>query len=74
MEYMKVLTINLSDDMEQRLQEVSQREHRTLEEAACEILRKRLILDKLHGLYPESERLAKAAGFESEDDVLRAIS
>jgi plasmid stability protein len=71
---MKTLTINLPDDMEQRLQEVSQREHRSLEETACDILRRRLLLDKFHDIYPESERLAREAGFESEDDILRSIS
>jgi predicted transcriptional regulator len=74
MKYMKALTINLSDVMEQRLQEVSQREHRTPEETACEILRKRLILEKLQDLYRESEPLFRAAGYESEEDILRSIS
>jgi plasmid stability protein len=74
MECMKLLTINLPDDLEQRLQEVSQREHRSPEETVCEILRRRLLSDRFHELCRESEQLAKAAGFESEDDVLRAIS
>ncbi|MBN1492474.1 MAG: hypothetical protein JXA69_21355 [Phycisphaerae bacterium] len=71
---MTPLTINLPDDLAQRLREMSNREQRSPEDAACEILRKRLILDRFHDLCRESESLAKAAGFESEDDVLRAIS
>jgi plasmid stability protein len=71
---MKALTINLPDDLEQRLQEFSRRENRSPEDAVCEILRKRLILERLHDLYRESEPLFKAAGFESEEDILRSIS
>jgi len=71
---MKPLTINLPDELVQRLQELSSRQQRSPEETVCEIVRKRLILDRLHDLCRESESLAKAAGFQSEDDVLRAIS
>jgi predicted transcriptional regulator len=74
MECMKALTINLPDDVERRLQEVSQREHRSPEETACDILRRRLLLDRFHELCRESEALFKAAGFESEEDILRSIS
>ncbi len=38
---MKPLTINLPDDLVQRLCELSGREKRSPEEAVCEILRKR---------------------------------
>ena len=70
---MKPLSINLPDDLVERLQELSSREQRSPEDTVCEILRKRLILDRFHDLCRESESLAKAAGFQSEDDVLRAI-
>ncbi len=71
---MKPLSINLPDDLVERLEELSSRQQRSPEDTVCEILRKRLILDRFHDLCRESELLAKAAGFESEDDVLRAIS
>jgi len=71
---MKSLTINLPDDLEGRLQEVSRRRHRSPEETVCEILRHRLQLDRFHDLCQQSEPLAKAAGFDSEEDLLRAIS
>lgn len=71
---MKALTIHLPDALEQRLQELSRREHRSPEDTACEILRRRLILDRFHDLCRASEPLAKAAGFESEEDILRSIS
>ena len=74
MECMKSLTIILSDEVARDLDEVSRREHRSPEDVACDILRRRLILDRFHELCRESESLARAAGFTSEDDVLRAIS
>ena len=71
---MRPLTINLPDDLDERLRELASREHRSPEEAVCDILRRRLLLDRFHALCRESEQLAKAAGFESEEDILRAIS
>jgi plasmid stability protein len=71
---MRLLTIQLTDEVDQRLRAVSSREQRSPEETAAEILRKRLALDRFHDLCRESEMLAKAAGFTSEDDLLRSIS
>ena len=72
-EHMKAVTINIPEDLERRLVEVSRRKGRSLEDTVCEILRRRLLLDRFHELCRESESLAKAAGFENEEDVLRAI-
>ena len=74
MDGMKSLTINIPDDLERRLQEMSNRQHRSPEDTVCDILRRRLNVERFHVLCRESESLAKAAGFESEDDILRAIS
>ena len=71
---MKSLTISLPDDLERRLLELSDRTHRSPEETAFDILRKRLMLDRFHELCRQSEPLAKAAGFKSEEDVLREVS
>ena len=71
---MKAMTINLPDDLAEGLGEVSRREHRSPEDTLCDILRRRLRADRFHALCAESEMLAKAAGFECEDDILRAFS
>lgn len=71
---MKALTINLSDELAQRLGAMSTREQLSPEETAEEILRRRLLLDRFHDLCRQSESLARAAGFTSEEDILRAIS
>ena len=47
---MKSLTINLPDDLARRLQELSNRRQRTPEDTICEIIRKRLMLDRFHDL------------------------
>jgi predicted transcriptional regulator len=74
MDHMKVLTISLSDELEQRLREVSGRQRRTPEDAARDILRRRLLADRFGELCRESEEIAKAAGYKSEDEILRTIS
>jgi len=71
---MKSLTIHLPDELGQQLEELCRRERRSPEDTVCEILRRQLVLDRFHELCRASEPLAKAAGFESEEDVLRAIS
>lgn len=71
---MKALTINLPDDLDQRLREFAGRENLSPEESVREIVRRQLMQDRFHELCRESEKLAKAAGFKSEDDILRSIS
>lgn len=71
---MKPLTINLSDDLEQRLRQLSEREQKSPEDTVYQIVRRRLLLDRFHELCRESEQYARAAGFTSEDELLRAIS
>jgi plasmid stability protein len=71
---MRAITIKLPDDLDRQLREQSDRRHQTPEDTAREILHRRLTMDRFHELCRESEALAKAAGFASEDDVLRAIS
>ena len=71
---MKTITIQLSDEVEQRLRDLSSREQRPVEETAEEILRRRLALDRFHDLCRESEKLARAAGYASEEDLLKDIS
>ncbi|MBN1346612.1 MAG: hypothetical protein JXQ73_28235 [Phycisphaerae bacterium] len=66
--------VQLPDELERRLRELSNRQRRPLEETAAEILRRRLMLDRFHDLCRESEALAEAAGYRSEDELLRDVS
>lgn len=71
---MKSLTIQLSEDLARDLTSLSQRQHASVEETAGEILRRRLLLSRFQELCRESEPLARAAGFTSEEEILRSIS
>lgn len=71
---MKTITVELSDETERRLRDLSDREQRAPEEVARDILRRRLTLDRFHDLCRESAPLALAAGYASEADVLADIS
>lgn len=73
-ERMKSLTIQIPESLEKRLAEYSCRHGLSLADAACEIIHRRLLLNRFHELCRESESLAKAAGFQNEEQVLRAIS
>ena len=71
---MRMLKVPIPDDLSRRLEQFCRRQHQSAEDAVREILRKRLLLDRFHELCRESEALASAAGFRSEDDLLEAIS
>jgi hypothetical protein len=71
---MRSLTIQLSEDLARDLANLSQRQHASVEETARGILRRRLLLSRFQELCRESEQLAKAAGFTSEDEILRLVS
>jgi len=71
---MKTITVQLPDEVERRLREVSSRQQRAPEDVAQDILRRRLTIERFHDLCRESEALARAAGYQSEEDVLRDIS
>lgn len=71
---MTSITLQLPDEFGQRLREVADREQRPPEEVALDILRRRLTMDRFHELCRGSETLAQAAGYRSEQDVLRDIS
>lgn len=71
---MKTITLQLADEMAQRLNELSRREHRAPEQTASEILERRLRLDRFRELCRSSESMARAAGYQSEEDILKDIS
>jgi len=71
---MKNITVQLSDDLEQQLQELSTRQRKPVEQAVTDILRQRLMADRFRELCRESQAMARAAGYTSEDQILREIS
>lgn len=71
---MKSITLQLSDDLEEQLNRFSKREHCAVEDAARDIIRRRLATDRFQELCSQSEPLARAAGYTSEDQLLDEIS
>lgn len=71
---MKSITLQLPDDLEEQLNLFSQREHRAVEDAARDIIRRRLATDRFQELCSQSQQLARAAGYTSEDQLLDDIS
>ena len=70
---MKTLKITITDEIDERLEQFCRQQHQSAEDAVREIVKKRLIQDRFHELCRESESLAKAAGFRSEEDILEAM-
>jgi predicted transcriptional regulator len=71
---MRCITLELSDDLDDQLLRLSRREHRPIEETVRDIIRRRLAGDRFHELCHESQELAAAAGYTSEDQLLDEIS
>ena len=71
---MTTLTIKIPDDVEKQLQGFCNKEHRSFEEAICDILRRQFRLEQFRQLSEESQKLSQKAGYDSEDDLLRDVS
>jgi predicted transcriptional regulator len=68
------LTIEIPDDSGQTLEELGQRQNRSAEDVAQEILQRVLSVARFRQLREELQPQAEAAGFCSEDEILDAIS
>lgn len=71
---MNRLTIDIPDDLDAELRKFCEAEHVSPEQAVCEILRRRLAVQRFRELAQVTEKYAKEAGFTSEDDILGADS
>jgi len=71
---MKRITIELSDDIGQRLENLSALQRMSVEKAAADIVQRRLMLSRFDELCAESESLANGADFNNENEVLRNVS
>ena len=68
---MSQITIELDEQSDRQLRELSEREQLAPEMVAAEIVRRRLRRARLQALLRESQELAQAAGYTDEDQVLR---
>lgn len=71
---MGTLTIRIDDELENSLDELAKRQHRTKSDLAREMLRKNVAAERFRELRRKALPLAEAAGYLSDDDVFRDIS
>ena len=71
---MTSLTIQLDDRTNNRLLELSRREHKQPEAVAADAVRRSLFIDWLEGMNDKFSHRASERGFKIEDDFLNAVS
>ncbi len=71
---MGTLTIRLDEQLEQDLNRLATRTHRTKSDLAREMLRKHLALARMRELRGELMPYAEAAGYLTDDDVFQDVS
>jgi len=71
---MGTLTIRIDDELENSLDELAKRQHRTKSDLAREILRRNVAVERFRELRRRALPLAEAAGYLSDDDIFRDIS
>jgi predicted transcriptional regulator len=71
---MGTLTIRIDDKLENDLDELAKRQHRTKSDLAREMLRRNVALERFRELRRRALPLAEAAGYLSDDDIFRDIS
>lgn len=68
------LTIRISDELKQQLQELCEQQNRAVSDVVRDSLRRYLASEKLQTLRRKTLPFAEAQGFLTDDDVFKAIS
>jgi predicted transcriptional regulator len=71
---MGTLTIRLDEQLEQDLNRLAERTHRTKSDLAREMLRRHIALAKLRELRAAMMPYAEAAGYLTDEDIFQDIS
>ena len=71
---MASLTIRLDERLENDLNSLAARKHRSKSDLAREILRQQLTIEKFRGLRAQAIPYAEQAGFLTDEDVFQEIS
>ena len=69
MNCMVKLTIEITEELDAELRKFCRQQQLAPEDAVREILRRRLAVRKFRDLAAETEKVARAAGFTSEEDM-----
>ena len=71
---MGTLTIRIDDELENDLEQLAKRLHRTKSDLAREMLRKRVAVERFRELRRQALPLAEAAGYVTDEEIFRDIS
>ena len=71
---MNRLTIDIPDDLDAELRKFCEQEDLSPEDAVCEILRRRLAVQRFRDLASTTEQYARRAGYSCEEDILEDTS
>jgi predicted transcriptional regulator len=71
---MSTLTIRIDAQLEATLDVLAKTQGRTKSEVARDMLRRHIVLRKFHELRGKIQPLAQAAGYFTDDNVLRDLS
>jgi predicted transcriptional regulator len=71
---MSPLTVQISDDLRQQLDELSRRLQRPTDELVGESIRRYVVTEQLKAIRRTTLPLAEAQGFLTDEDVFKAVS
>lgn len=71
---MSTITLKISDDLKEQLEELSQRQQRPESEVVSESLRRYIATEQLKAIRRATVPLAEAQGFLTDEDIFRAVS
>ena len=72
-EAMTTLTITLENDLEQKVKQFAGEFDLSLEEAATELIRRNVDIQKLRALRRRGKEYAQKAGIEDEEDIFESV-
>jgi predicted transcriptional regulator len=71
---MSTLTLRISDDLKEQLEELSRRQQRPTSELVRESLRRYIVSEQLKALRRATVPLAEAQGFLTDEDIFKVVS
>ena len=71
---MSTITLNISDDLKEQLEELSRRQQRPESEVVSESLRRYIATEQLKAIRRATVPLAEAQGFLTDEDIFKAVS
>ncbi len=71
---MSTITLNISDDLKEQLEELSRKQQRPASELVQDSLRRYIAVEQLKTIRRVTVPLAEAQGFLTDEDIFKAVS